>query len=519
MKLNKTYNTIRNMWWGIINKIVNLFFPFFTRTFVIKILGTEYLGLSGLFTSILSVLSLTELGISSAIVFSMYKPIAEDDRDTICALMGLYRKVYRIIGCIVGALGLAILPFLKSLIKGETPQNINIYILYSIYLFNTVIGYFLFAYKNCLFAAHQREDMSHKVQMICNGCQYITQIILLLLTRNYYGYIIALPLFTVLQNITNAYFATKNYPEYVCKGKVKASIIGGMKKQIGGLVIGKINVTVRTALDSMFISTFLGLVTVGMYSNYFFIVSSLMGIISLLSSAMVAGVGNSIALNSVQKNYYDFRKFTFMSQWLVGFCAVCVLCLIQPFMRVWVGEKLMFCNMMAIICAIYLYVANIGLIRGVYSSALGLWWDMRIYSILDTGINFVLNLLFVSFWGAYGIISATAIALFVYGIPWATYILFNKYFGKDKYIFFMKELFGYELITVFIGALTYFICNVLPITNTWLILICRMAICVVIPNMMYALFYHKNEMFYETIDFVRNIICSYFERYKNKGIN
>lgn len=516
MQLNKTRNTVRNMWWGIINKIVNLFFPFLTRTFVIRILGTEYLGLSGLFTSILSVLSLTELGISSAIVFSMYKPIAEDDKDTICALMGLYRKAYRIIGCIVGALGFAILPFLKSLINGDVPSSINIYVLYLIYLFNTVIGYFLFAYKNCLFAAHQREDMSHKVQMICNGCQYIIQIILLLLTRNYYGFIIVLPVFTVLQNVTTALFAAKEYPEYVCKGKVKANVIGGIKKQIGGLVIGKINVTVRTALDSMFISTFLGLVTVGMYSNYFLIVSSLMGIISLLSSAMVAGVGNSIVLNSVERNFYDFRKFTFMSQWLVGLCSICVLCLIQPFMRIWVGEKLMFHNAMAVICAIYLYVANIGMIRGVYSGALGLWWDMKIYSIVDTGINFLLNLIFVYFWGAYGIISATAIAILVYGIPWATYILFDKYFGRDRFSFYMKELLGYGTIAIIIGTLTFFICSLLPISNMWLILICRAAICVIVPNILYVLFYRKNEMYYETISFVKNIICIFLG--KNKGI-
>ena len=147
MIINRTKNTIWNILWGVLNKIINIVLPFISRTVVIYILGSEYIGLSSLFTSILQVLNLAELGVSSAIVFSMYKPIAEDDDKTICALMNLYRKLYRIIGCIILAIGIMLMPFLDHFIKGTYPGDINIYILYLLYLSNTVIGYFIFAYK------------------------------------------------------------------------------------------------------------------------------------------------------------------------------------------------------------------------------------------------------------------------------------------------------------------------------------------------------------------------------------
>ena len=156
---SRTLNAKRNMLASLINRIVSMLLPFVTRTIFIYSLGSLYLGLNSIFSSVLSVLSLAELGVGTAMVYSMYKPIANGDAETVCALLNLYRKIYRIIGAVILVLGLAFTPFLPHIIKGAVPADINLYVLYFINLFSTVVSYFLFAYKNSLLTASQRMDV------------------------------------------------------------------------------------------------------------------------------------------------------------------------------------------------------------------------------------------------------------------------------------------------------------------------------------------------------------------------
>ena len=174
--MDKLKNTKRNIIYGSINKIIMLLCPFIIRSIIIKNLGMDYVGLGSLFTSILQVLSLAELGFGSAIVYSMYKPIAEDDADRICALMRLYRTYYRLIGLFIGTVGLCLTPFIPKLIKGSIPTGLNIYVLYLMNLGVTVLSYWLFAYRNCLFSAHQRIDVTSKIAIITDTIKYVCQL-------------------------------------------------------------------------------------------------------------------------------------------------------------------------------------------------------------------------------------------------------------------------------------------------------------------------------------------------------
>ena len=232
MKLNKTKNTIRNLICGIINKLAITIIPFIIRTVIIKKLGSEYLGLSSLFTSILQILNLTELGFSSAIVYSMYKPIANNDKTTVCALLKLYKKIYSFIGIIILILGLMLLPFLNRLINGDVPNDINIYILYLIYLINTVLSYFLFAYKTSLLNAFQRNDIISNVNTVLHIIQSIAQLILLLVYKNYYLYVIIQPIITIFNNLICAIVVRKKYPEYKPEGKVNKEIKKDLRKKV-----------------------------------------------------------------------------------------------------------------------------------------------------------------------------------------------------------------------------------------------------------------------------------------------
>jgi len=214
MKLERSKNTARNYFFGAIAKTYDLLIPFLMRTVLIYFLGEKYAGLNGLFTSILSVLNLAELGVGSALVFSMYKPLAEDDDEKICALMQLYKHYYRIIGAVILVLGVILTPFLPHLINDELPPGANLYVLYYMNLAATVLTYWLFAYKNCLINVHQRNDITDKIGYIINTVKYVLQIVVLTAFKSYYLYLLVGLVMGVVFNITTACVVDKRYPQF-----------------------------------------------------------------------------------------------------------------------------------------------------------------------------------------------------------------------------------------------------------------------------------------------------------------
>ena len=503
--MKRTKNAIRNIIWGLVNKVIVLVFPFIIRTILIKKLGSEYLGLSSLFTSILEVLNLTELGFSSAIVFSMYKPIAENDTKTICALMNLYKKIYRIIGTIILVIGLAITPFLTNLISGTYPDDINIYVLYLIYLFNTSITYFMFAYKSALLTAHQRTDITSNVHTIMYIIKYLLQIIVLVTLKNYYVYVLTITVTSIANNIVVAYITNKKYPQYVCKGDITEEEKTNIKKRVGGLMIQKVCATTRNSLDSIFISAYLGLTVVAMYSNYYSIISAILGISTMLTSAIVAGVGNSIVVDSVEKNYKDMNKFNFMYMWIAGWCTICLACLYQPFMKIWMGEEYMFSYGVVVLFCMYFYALKMGDIRSVYSEAKGLWWESKYRAIAEVIANIALNWILVKFFGVYGIIAGTLISLLIINFGYGSQILFKYYFKEQKVSEYFLTHGKYALVTLIVCIVTYFVCSFISLEGI-LGLILKGIICVIVPNILYLVIYRKDSEFNDSKEFVFKIL-------------
>ncbi len=511
--MSRTRSVIRNMQWGMFQKGISLLFPFITRTIIIKILGGEYLGLNSLFTSVLTILNLAELGVSNAIVSNMYKPIAENDTDTICALMAFYRRAYRIIGSVIFLLGLVFLPFLRQFIKGDVPADINIYILYFIYLFNTAITYYLFAYKNCLFVAHQRNDIISKIQTFYTCFQHIIQIIIIILFRNYYIFVIFIPLVTILNNITVAYRVDKEYPQYKYRGELDSKTLDEIKKKIAGLMLARISATIRSALDSLFISAFIGLQSVTIYDNYIYIVTAVAGIIQLLETSLIAGIGDSLVRNSVEKNYKNYNMFTFMLQWLVGWAAICILCLIQPFIRLWLGNDYLLNEWMPILCAVYLFACYISMIRSAYTQALGIWWSLKYVSLFDIAANALLNLVLINWFGVYGILLATILDIVIVSIPWTSYFLFRDFFGKKYYLNYIKDIVKYFFFFFVNAIITFIICKRLGGNSDICILLVRGVICVIIPNLLYFIFYFRSKYAKTAFLFVKeHMFCQRRER-------
>ncbi|MCD7738775.1 MAG: oligosaccharide flippase family protein [Lachnospiraceae bacterium] len=500
MRLNRSQNAIRNSAFGILNKIVTILFPFIVRTVFINILGAEYLGLNSLFSSILSVLSLTELGFSSAIVFSMYKPIAQDDTDTINALLCFYKRVYRVVGTVICVFGLLLVPFLPELINGTYPEDINLIAVYLVYLFNTVISYFMYAYLSALISAFQREDLLSRINIFISIGMYLLQLLCLLVVKNYYVYLLVMPVFTVVNNLRTAYVAKKYFPDYTPKGTLPAEVKSNIKEKVSGLFVSKICSVTRNSFDSIFISMFIGLTETAIYNNYYFIMTSIVSVMSIFTNSITAGVGNSVSMDSVEKNYADMRKMNFLYMWLSGWCTICLFCLYQPFMKIWVGEELMFPFPAVVLICAYFYTLKLGDIRTVYVQAAGLWWENRYRAVAEAAANLALNYLLGKYFGVYGIIVATLISLFFINYCYGSQLIFRYYFKEQKISRYFLEHTFYFVVTCICCFFTYSVCASMKDGIFWFMI--RITVCVIVPNIIYFLVYSRLKIFKEAVPWI-----------------
>lgn len=498
MELNRTKNASRNILFGTIQKLYQILIPFLMRTAMIYFMGAEYLGLNSLFTSVLQVLNLAELGVGSAMVYSMYKPIAEDDTTSICALMKLYKIYYRVIGTVVFILGLALLPFIPKLIKGSVPSDINIYILYLLNLGATVLSYWLFAYKNSILMACQRSDVTSKVSLVTETIKYAAQILILMLLHNYYYYVITILATQILTNVVTAYFADKMYPNYKPQGELDRDDVKRINERIKDLFTSKLGAVIVNSADTVVISAFLGLTALAIYQNYYFILSSVMGVIAIIFSSCTAGIGNSLIVEKKEKNYNDLKKFTFIIAWIAGFCSICFLCLFQPFMELWVGKKLMLELSVVVCLCIYFFIYEINALLNLYKDSAGMWHEDRFRPLITAFTNLGLNLCMVHRWGMYGIILSTVLSMLIVGMPWLLHNLFSVIFEKKDMKKYILRLIVYVGVTIISGYVTYFVCGFVKFP-VLIELIVRGVICCIVPNIIFLLIYHKLPEFGQSI--------------------
>lgn len=503
MKIERTKNTVRNIAFGTLLRIVNLILPFISRTVILYVLGTQYLGLTSLFTSILNFLNLTELGIGAAMVYTMYKPIAANDTETICALLNLYKKFYRIIGTVILALGLCLMPFLHTIIRGDVPADTNIYVLYLIYLINTVLSYWLFAYKNAIIQAHQRTDLDSKIALLIIPVSYVVMLGCLALTRNYYYFVMWLPVFTVVTNVLRYYIVDKKFPGLEPKGTVDKELRRSITKKVAALIGTKINTVVLNAADNIVMSAFLGLTVIAIYGNYYLIMSSIIGFLGICYSAMTAGLGNSLQTETLEKNYRDFEKFSFINSWLVGWCTVCLVCLYQPFMSIWVKDpELMFPFYVVLEIGLYFYVYQIRKIPVTYKDAAGIWWEDRFRPYVCMVVNIVLNVWLVQVIGVSGIILSTVFSLFI-SIPWENYTIFKYVFHCSSKTYYLKMTLFF-LTMALGGAAAFWLCSLLG--EGIPAMLARMGICLIVPNAVFIALNFRRSEFKGAVRLARSVL-------------
>ena len=495
MKLQKSKNATRNIVYGMVLKIYQMLMPFVMRTIIIHYLGADFLGLNSLFNSILQVLNLAELGVGSAMVFSMYKPIADNNKPKLCALLNLYKRYYRTIGTLILIIGLVITPILPRLISGGLPGNINLYILYFLNLSATVLTYWLFAYKTSLLQAYQRADIISKVFILTDTLKYISQVLSLVAFKDYYFYCSILLLSQVLHNIITAYCAKKRYPDLEPKGNLTRNEQKVINGKIKDLFTTKLATTLLSSGDTLVISSMLGLVMLAMYQNYYYLISAILGCFTIIHTSITAGIGNSLIVDTIEKVKKTFNMLFFGILWLLTFCVGCFLTLMQPFMEIWVGRELMLNDIIVVLLVIYFCVYELTQFFSVYKEAAGIWHQDRFRPLICSIINIVLNVIFVQIWGVYGVVLATIISSGCVSLPWVIHNVFKYILKEDPGVYlrrFTKYIAGGFIINVLISILASFI-N-FPI---FIELIFKLLFCIVAINIVWFLCFRRTQEFIE----------------------
>jgi O-antigen/teichoic acid export membrane protein len=481
-----------------------MIFQFIARSVIVYALGEEYLGLSSLFTSILQVLNVSELGFSASIIYFMYKPLAESDTERVCALLAYLRKVYKIVGVVIFGVGILITPFIPYIIKSDVPTDINIYLLYILYLVNTSVSYLLFSYKDALLTAIQRLDLTKIANTFITVIQYGLQLIALLYFRNYYLYVLALVMGTVFNNIFTAFICNKKFPQYTCRGSIDQTSKKDIITKVKGMMICNISGVTYTSLDSIIISAFVGLSSVAIYNNYILIYSSVGSLIILIRTSMQASIGNSIVTESREKNLGDMELLQFLFSILAGFCSTCMICLFQPFMSLWMGESMLLSMMDVVLIGIWFMVTVVQHAYYLYSTGNGLWDELKWAYIFSTCFNLIMNIVLGKLIGITGIILASLLSAFISGTIWQCLVLFKSYYKMSAKNYILRQFvyFGAWSIVV---AMTYFVCNLVP-TGGFKEFVIRVIICVIVSCILIFAFSFKTKYFKKAKELFTNII-------------
>lgn len=483
---------------------VQMVFTFVSKSIILQVLGSDYLGLSSLFSSILQVLNIAELGFTSSIVYFMYKPLAENDDNKVCALLNELKRVYKLVGLFILIVGLCLIPFIPKLISGEVPTKLNVYVLYTLYLINTAAGYLLYAHKTALLTALQRLDLTKVANTVVICIQYILQIIALAVFKNYYLFLIMMILGTVGVNLFTAYVCSKKYPQYVCEGRIDYNKRKSLLKRVRGLMVCNISNVTYTSLDSIIISSFIGLASVAKYNNYISIYSSVLSLIIIIRNSMQSSIGDSIVKESAEKNLENLYTWQFLFSVIATWCSCCMLCLYQPFMVLWMGEGMLLPFRDVILIVSWFLVGVVQHAYYLYLTGAGLWDEMKWSYILSAIFNLLMNVVLGKLFGVSGIILASFLSMLIFGTFWQCKIVFDNYFKYSckKYIVIQ---FAYFLVAIIVCAVSYYVCSYIYLDGIVEIIV-KGITCTIVSFVIMFVLYFKNNNFKKSATILKRVL-------------
>ncbi len=512
--MSRVNNSVRNVAAALVGQFFGLIISFISRIVFIRILGAEFLGVNGLFANILTVLSLAELGVGEAITFSLYKPLAKKDEKKCIMLMQLYKRIYTIIGIVIIVLGVILLPFLPHLINGDTGIN-NLSLIFILFVLNTAVSYF-FSYKRNLIIADQKRYIATIYKYAFYFIVNLAQIIYLLVYKHYIGFLIIQIMCTIIENIFVSLKANKLYP--FLKHKERISLDKTSKKEITkntkAMLMHKVGGIVISSTDNIILSKYVSLVSVGLYSNYYMITNALNVIYGQIYSSIMASIGNLCVDADRDKQYDIFCKIYFFGFWISCFTSICLLCLINPFIEIWLGKKFLFGFDVVLILVANFYVYNMRKAVLTFREAAGLFYYDRWKAVVEAIINIVTSIILAIKLGVFGVFLGTIISSITVCVWVEPYVLY-KYGFHRKLSEYFKKYIPCLILFLLISTTTYFICSLItvPLYSAFLI---KMVICMVVPNaILYIIYRNSNEFFFfkrTTVSIVKKVLIKLKKR-------
>ena len=512
MSESRVKNTSRNFAYAMFLQVVKIALMFGVRIIFVYKLGEEYLGVNGLFTNVIGILSLADLGMTTALMYSLYKPLAENDETKISIYINYFRKVYYIIALTITLVGIAIIPFLQYIVN--LPREMpDIYLYYILLLANSVLSY-LFVYKTTLLSADQKMYIINRYDIIFQFILTILQIAILLIFGSFIGYLLANIFCTLLGNILKARRVDKIYPYLKSKGK--SSLEKQEKKNIFSnlfsLFFYKLGGVIQDNTTNIVTSIFVGTITVGYYSNYVTIISSITTFLTTVFTSLKASVGNYIVFKEKEEQLKLFNILETYNYWLVSFCSICFVVLIPDFILICFGQQYVLGFDILVLAVLNFYVTNIRQTIWAYRETTGIFKKTKYTTIITAIVNIGLSIILGYVFGLLGIIAASVIARMVYAWWKEPIIIYEDYFKtspKPYFATYIKRL----LLLIVICLITYIVATILPAINIYLSFILKMIICLIIPTFLLFIIYRKDEAFL----YLKTILLKLKEKGKENG--
>ena len=511
---SRVKNAIKNV--GIAGglQIFNLILNFVSRTYFVNLLGNDYLSCDGLFTNILTVLSFSELGIGSAIVYSLYKPIAEDDKVQIGKLMNLFATAYRIIAVVISVCGVALIPFLGYLVDDVPDVKESITLLYLLFLGNTVASY-IFGYKRSYLMANQENYIVVLVHQGFNTLKIAAQILLLYWTHNYILYLIITIVSTLLTNVVSTAITNNKYPwmNQYKKNKLNKDERKPIFSNIAAIFNYKLGSVILTGTSNIIISLILKTAYVGLVSNYNLVISAVQVVVGQIQNGLQGTVGNFNVTADEERKHTIFHQLFFISFWLIGFITIGLAVMLTDFVgTVWLNTDYIVSYDVVIALCLSFYFLMINTVPSIYRTTLGIFKEARMCPIYASIINIILAVVLGKTIGLSGVFFATAIARLLTFNLMDPYFVYKKAFGKNVKNFYIRFI-KYFLVLVVTYIATAFVADFIQVEGFWSFIL-KGVVVTVVCNALFLLFFFRTEMFRESIQLVCNM--SIIKKFKIK---
>lgn len=502
--MSRTSNTIKNYASSFSVSTLSSLVSVVSRLVFVSVLGENYLGMNSVASNLISMLSLAELGIGSAITFSLYKPLAEADATKIKQLMRYYRIAYRVIAAVVFVVGVAMIPFLDVLIK-DAGQIEHLELLFFLYVVNAASSY-LISYKTVLLTADQKSFKLTKINVIFVFLIPLVQIAALLLTKDYIIYILVQIGFTFLQRVIINRFVTKEYPvlQEKCTDKLPEQDRKAITKNVKALVFHKIGDYCVNGTDNLIIANLLSLAIAGYYSNYLLIFSTVGNIISMLFSSMTASFGNLLASEGVERKHQVFKTTNFIAFWLYGFSAVCFFNLCSPFIELVFGKNFVLSMPVLAVLVINSYMAGMRIPVFTVKSAAGIFNEDKYVPLIQAAINLAVSIAAAKAFGLFGVFLGTVVSGLIPSF-YRPYLIYKKEFHADWKLYLRDYIFQFLVVGVIAVAVQMLIQATLSGTSLLVRLIISMLYCTFIPNLVFLLLYFKSKEMKYLINAVKGL--------------